>query len=992
MRRFFTNYVLVILGLGLTLNTLAQTSSTVSGSVKNAKSKEAVSAVSVTVKGGTTGTYTDDKGAFKLTTVQKLPFTLIISSVGFTNKEVVVKNNNQKVDVELDASFTLGDEVVVAASRVPERILESPVSIERIGTSAIRNTSAVNYYDMITNLKGVDVVNASMTFRSIGTRGFNVSGNTRLNQIVDGMDNQAPGLNFSVGNIIGLTELDVDNIELLPGASSALYGPGGMNGTVLINSKNAFKYQGLSFQIKQGMNHVDNYQRAGAAPFYDWSVRWAKKVNDRLAYKIGASYMQAQDWIANQDDDYSRAATVATPNGNVKFGNRFSDPNYDGVNYYGDETNLNMSSVAGSILATFPSAIVGAANAFLAGNMNAKLADLNTYLTAIGGGALVTGGASPFIFGASPSRNLYNNQYVSRTGYGEKDVIDPTTSNFKVSGSLNYKLNDKVEASISGNWGTGSTVYTGADRYSIKDFIMGQYKLELKAKNWYLRGYKTSENSGNSYVTTTTTRLFNEAWKGSSTWYQQYMAAYVMNSDAGLNTTAAHNASRLVADAGRPTGFVLYNPLFQKIAQTPISKGGGLFMDRTSVYTLEGQYNLTESLGLSKTGTDLLVGASYRQYGLNSQGTIFADTAGIIKIAETGAYAQLSQKLFGDLVKLTASGRYDKNENFAGHFTPRASAVVKLTKDHNLRLSYQSAYRFPTTQNQWINLKTSQGTLLGGLPALRDFYKFSTMPAYTLASVNKYGAAVAAAAATGNVPGIISAASLLQAQQFGEFKPESSTSFEVGYKGLFAKRLLVDIYAYWAKYKDFIGGVSVVQSSTTPGPLGPVGILGLNADGTVGNSALTRNVYSVSMNQTSDVTTNGWGASVEYLMAKNFSVSGNLYSDMIGPVETGFIPYFNTPKFRRNIALNNSGFGPKNLLGFNLTYRWIDAFHYEGTFAAGELPAYETFDAMLSMKLPKTKSLIKIGATNMFNRYYRTGFGNPQIGGLYYMSFGWNVF
>ncbi|MEI8099597.1 MAG: TonB-dependent receptor [Sediminibacterium sp.] len=992
MRRFFTNYVLVILGLGLTLNTLAQTSSTVSGSVKNAKSKEAVSAVSVTVKGGTTGTYTDDKGAFKLTTVQKLPFTLIISSVGFTNKEVVVKNNNQKVDVELDASFTLGDEVVVAASRVPERILESPVSIERIGTSAIRNTSAVNYYDMITNLKGVDVVNASMTFRSIGTRGFNVSGNTRLNQIVDGMDNQAPGLNFSVGNIIGLTELDVDNIELLPGASSALYGPGGMNGTVLINSKNAFKYQGLSFQIKQGMNHVDNYQRAGAAPFYDWSVRWAKKVNDRLAYKIGASYMQAQDWIANQDDDYSRAATVATPNGNVKFGNRFSDPNYDGVNYYGDETNLNMSSVAGSILATFPSAIVGAANAFLAGNMNAKLADLNTYLTAIGGGALVTGGASPFIFGASPSRNLYNNQYVSRTGYGEKDVIDPTTSNFKVSGSLNYKLNDKVEASISGNWGTGSTVYTGADRYSIKDFIMGQYKVELKAKNWYLRGYKTSENSGNSYVTTTTTRLFNEAWKGSSTWYQQYMAAYVMNSDAGLNTTAAHNASRLVADAGRPTGFVLYNPLFQKIAQTPISKGGGLFMDRTSVYTLEGQYNLTESLGLSKTGTDLLVGASYRQYGLNSQGTIFADTAGIIKIAETGAYAQLSQKLFGDLVKLTASGRYDKNENFAGHFTPRASAVVKLTKDHNLRLSYQSAYRFPTTQNQWINLKTSQGTLLGGLPALRDFYKFSTMPAYTLASVNKYGAAVAAAAATGNVPGIISAASLLQAQQFGEFKPESSTSFEVGYKGLFAKRLLVDIYAYWAKYKDFIGGVSVVQSSTTPGPLGPVGILGLNADGTVGNSALTRNVYSVSMNQTSDVTTNGWGASVEYLMAKNFSVSGNLYSDMIGPVETGFIPYFNTPKFRRNIALNNSGFGPKNLLGFNLTYRWIDAFHYEGTFAAGELPAYETFDAMLSMKLPKTKSLIKIGATNMFNRYYRTGFGNPQIGGLYYMSFGWNVF
>jgi outer membrane receptor for ferrienterochelin and colicin len=236
MRRFFTNCVLVILALGLSISSFAQNSTTVKGSVKNAKSKEAVSAVSVTVKGGTTGTFTDDKGNFKLTTVQKLPITVIISSVGYTNKEVVVKSAEQEVDVELEAAFTLGDEVVVAASRVPERILESPVSIERIGQSAIRQTPATNYYDMITNLKGVDVVAASLTFKSIGTRGFNSSGNTRLNQIVDGMDNQAPGLNFSVGNIIGLTELDVDNIELLPGASSALYGPGGMNGTVLILS------------------------------------------------------------------------------------------------------------------------------------------------------------------------------------------------------------------------------------------------------------------------------------------------------------------------------------------------------------------------------------------------------------------------------------------------------------------------------------------------------------------------------------------------------------------------------------------------------------------------------------------------------------------------------------------------------------------------------------------------------------------------------------
>ena len=183
---------------------------------------------------------------------------------------------NQKLDVAFKPASTLGQEIVVAASRVPERILESPVSIERVSAANIRNAPAANFYDVITTLKGVDVTTSSLTFKTPTTRGFGGSGNVRFNQLVDGMDNQAPGLNFSVGAIIGLNELDVDNIELLSGASSALYGPGGMNGTLLMTSKNPFKYQGLSFIIKQGMLHVDGKERP-VSPYYNWSLRWAKK-------------------------------------------------------------------------------------------------------------------------------------------------------------------------------------------------------------------------------------------------------------------------------------------------------------------------------------------------------------------------------------------------------------------------------------------------------------------------------------------------------------------------------------------------------------------------------------------------------------------------------------------------------------------------------------------------------------------------------------------
>lgn len=976
MKPVFKFVFLFVLGSFLVGSTAWAQSSVLSGTVKNSKSKEGLSAISVTVKGGTAGTYTDDRGNFKFSTVQKFPVTLVFSSIGFTSKEVVVNSASQNLDVELAASYALGEEVVVAASRVPERILESPVSIERIGTTAIRNTPAANYYDMLTNLKGVDVVAASLTFRSVGTRGFNSSGNIRLNQLIDGMDNQAPGLNFSVGSVIGLTELDVESMELLQGASSALYGSGGMNGTVLLNSKNPFKYQGFSFQIKQGVNHIDGYQRP-RSPYFDWSFRWAKKVSEKFAFKLSGQFLQAQDWLANQTNNYSRAASAAYPNGRVINGYRLNDPNYDGVNVYGDETTSALGAVRDGVFGALRNAfgvpafntLYAASNAFLNASPNATINDFNFWCTQNGLGQLVSTGASPFFYG--DNRKYFDGVNVSRTGYNENQIVDPTTLNVKMTGGLYYKLTANTEASFQAYWGTGNTVYTGSDRYSLVNLVMGQYKFELKNKNWFLRYYFTRENSGNSYNATITTRLFNEAWKPSTTWYQQYAASYAASRSFGANNFDAHNSARGFADQGRPTGFIGNNPLFQQVANTPISQGGGLFLDRSKLRVFEGQYNFSNDLGLNKTGTDFLIGFSSRQFLLDSKGTLFADTADRIKINEFGMYAQLSQKMFGDFLKVTASGRYDKNTNFEGRFTPRVSAVVKLATDHNLRFSYQQAYRFPTTQNQWINLLIGGGTrLMGGLPTLRDYYNFSGNPAYTVASVQAFGGSVLAGAPN---------PALLQQQVFPDFKPESMRSNEIGYKGLIANRLLIDAYYYWATYKDFISGVQVLQART-PG----------NAFDLLDPSK--RIGYSISTNTPGDVNTSGWGVSLDYLLGRNLTFTANLYSDKIGALPIGFVSYFNTPLYRTNIALNNTGFGKQNRWGYNVVYRWVDSFTYEGTFAVGDMPSYGTFDASVSYKLLASKSLIKLGGTNIFNRYYRTGFGNPQIGGLYYISFGWNVF
>lgn len=972
MKKFLSHFALLCLSALMVFSAQAQNAGTITGTVKNSSSSETLSAVTVSVKGSNAGTFTDDKGNFKLNIAQKAPFTLVFSSVGFASKEVIVQANTSKLAVSLDPSFVLGSEVVVAASRVAERILESPVSVERISSNSIKNSPAPSYYDLIGTLKGVDVITASLTFKSIGTRGFNSSGNNRLNQLIDGMDNQAPGLNFSVAAIVGLTELDVDNIELLPGASSALYGSGGMNGTVLINSKNPFKYQGLSFQIKQGLNHVDNYQRPQAA-YKDYTVRWADKIGDRLAYKVSAQYIEAQDWLANNNTNYSRS--TGSPNGQTISGFRSSDPNYDGVNIYGDETSVSLSNFSAQYKSALASSLGATNYATLYGyaGVATSLSAYNSFISANFG---------PYAAGILPyapilyydKKGFYGN--VSRTGYNEENVVNPVTKNTKITGSIHYKLNDKTEASFSAYTGSGNTVYTGSDRYSLKDLSMSQFKLEVKSKNWLLRSYKTFEDAGNSYNSTIAARLFNESMKPSAdltssatiaaSWYPQYFQAFTQALTSGLDFTSANNAARAFADKdARVIGNLWDNAKFNKIVNTPIgikNGNGAKFLDKSQLSVNEGQYNLTELLDLNKYEIDLLVGVTMKQYLLNSQGTLFADTAGKIKINETGAYAQLSKRFFGDILKLSFSGRYDKNTNFAGRFTPRASAVIKLAQDHNLRLSYQSAYRFPTTQNQWINLTVGAGTILmGGLPQLRDFYKFgpnnNTNKVYSLASVLKGAPAE---------------------QKFGEFKPESMSSFEIGYKALIAKKLLLDFYVYSGKYTNFISGVTVLQPNS-----GNIADLG---------SASTRTAYSVSANATAKVSTSGWGISGEYMFPRNFVLSSSIFTDEIGPLPAGFVSYFNTPTFRANFGFSNSGFLIKNRLGFSTSLHYQDGFNYEGTFGVGTLDGYSTVDGAITYKVPSIKSLIKIGGSNIFNRYYYTAFGSPKIGGLYYVSFAYNIF
>ncbi len=974
--------ILAILCFFCAITVFAQNTVTVTGKVSSHTNGESLSAVSVAVKGSNAGTYTDEKGNFRLVVNQPFPLVLLISSVGYAAKEVTVNSGTEAVTVTLEPSYVLGQDVVVAATRVAERILESPVTIERVSASTIRNSPAPSYYDAIGSLKGVDMTTSSFTFKTVSTRGFNGSGNLRFNQLVDGMDNQAPGLNFSVGSIIGLTDLDVDNMELLSGASSALYGPGGMNGTLLINSKNPFKYQGFSAQVKQGIMHIaDDYQKP--SPYYDIAFRWGKKVSDKFAFKIGAQFIKADDWRANDKRDLDRNNVLSK----VKPGNRQTDPNYDGVNVYGDEASAGIGAFAQAAGVQVRQAFAGSPQT--AGISSYIDAQLNAGRTAqqIARDPLLAGVASylPILIPTSsaannPYRGIFGSQSASRTGYDESDVVDYKAFNVRLSGGLYYKLSENTEASLTANWGTGTTVYTGADRYSLKNLKMGQYKLEFKGKNWFARAYTTQENSGDSYTATTAALAVNNTWRGNSDWFSNYTGVFsaaklgILPNAFGtpLPDAQANAAARQVAEMGMiAPGSAAFKHAFDSVINVPIGKGGAKFADKSALYHLEGQWNLTDYVKFA----EVLVGASYRRYVLNSKGTIFADTTGTIPISEYGGYVQVQKALLKDVLKLTGSVRYDKNENFKGRFTPRFTALVKIAKDQNIRLSYQTAYRFPSTQDQWINLKTPSARLIGGLPTFNTFFNFNGSPAYTAESIAAYRASFTASTPTGDP-------TLLKVGQFVPVKPESVQSFELGYKAVIAERLLIDAYGYYSRYKDFIGRVAVGRGeSANPDPRVAYRELA---------SPFTTTNYSFVNNVSTPVKAYGWGLGLEYKIYRGYTFTGNVYSDKLKDVPADVITFFNTPKVRFNLGLGNENVY-KNF-GFNVLLRWQDKMYWEGTFATGDVPAYTTIDAQISYKITSIKSMIKLGGTNISNKYYTSAFGNPQVGGLYYISFGYNVF
>lgn len=917
-----------ILSLFFCAISFAQTTTT--GLIKD-KDGMSLPGTNIAVVGENIGTISDADGKFILIANKQLPFEVEISSVGFISQKVRITRNNQVVNLTLLEEDNLLNEIIVSASRTPERIIESPVTVERMGLKEIRSTSSPSFYEGLENLKEVHFNTSSLSFKSINTRGFATVANTRFMQLVDGMDNSSPALNFVLGNLIGLSELDVASVELLPGASSALYGANAFNGILFMTSRSPFTSQGLSTYYKQGITSQD---AAGDNKYYDFGIRAAHAFTPHFAAKANFNYMQGTEWIANDD----RSMTAG--------GGRDTNQNYDGLNLYGDE--------------------------------------VTTFIPNVG--------------------------QVSRTGYREQDLSDNKVESVKADFSLHFRpWQNDFEIILQHKLGFGNTIYQGANRYYLKDFYMNQSKIEVKGKNFFVRGYVTGEDAGNSYDMRFAGWNVNRAAKSDKGWFTDYATAFLQSQiGLGFNANQASAFARNYADNNVTTieGIPLPNPLgltpngqarfmpgtpeFQNalsmVTANPDLREGAKFLDNSKIYHSDVNYNFKDIIKVA----EIQVGGSFRQYEMNSSGTIFTDYDGPIRYDEFGVYTQVQKKFMEDRLKFTGSVRYDKSQNFDGQFSPRVSFVYSAgaLKNHNFRASFQTGFRNPTTQDQYIGLDLGPFALIGSTQDNLDRY-VETLPisaagqavnggleTVTLSGNDAYNVPVYSVASVTKFLQTLNTADLT-VEKINLVKPEQVKAFEVGYKTILESGISVDMNVYYNIYNDFMSTSRVITpyyGTVTENP-------DFNDDVVKALQNSDRRVYQVYTNTSETVNSLGFGVGLSKKVYKDFEVGVNYnYAEFEfdQAKDPSFIAGFNTPKHRLKASLGNTAVF-KNF-GFNLNTRYNSEYLWQSSFADGMVAENIVFDAQINYAIPVIKSVLKVGATNLFGDDYLQVVGAGLIG------------
>lgn len=992
-----------------TQNTSAQSTS-ISGTVLDQITNDPLIGATVRIKGTTIGAVADLDGKFEIKTDAALPVTLEVSFVGYTTKEFVVNSYEEKLRFRLSTDDILMKEVEIVGERIDERQKQAALTVETMDVIAIKETPSGSFYEGLGNLKGVDLTSPSLAFKIINTRGFNSTSPVRSLQLIDGVDNQSPGLNFSLGNFLGASDLDVMRVDLIAGASSAFYGPGAFNGVVSMTTKSPFLFKGLTAEMKVGERNL-----------YQIGVRWAdviknKEGEDKFGYKINVLYMQANDWEATNMAPVEGLPVDANNPGGYDAVNRYGDEDLAGGNNFSQTINQRLNSPGLGIF-------------YRTGYLEEDLMDYSTdnLKTNLG-----------LYYKTTPETELsYNFNFSTGSTVYQGDNRYRLQDVLFFQNRLEWKKDDKFfirayathedagntydavatafimqnDAKNNTNWNTGYSQYwnqtirpiiQNSEGYqqlqsefpqpNISDFIAGigtEYENFTEAQaafasaqqQWSTAFVEVVEDWLESGVTFDDVPIWDEQTGSFTTGTTDLWGLHELSARAAAdnNTSLSTQTPRL--EPGTPE----FEAKFRDVTGRTFTEGGSRFYDKSALYHVHGEYKFKPVWG------DIIVGANGRLYTPDTRGTIFSDTLQYTREVidgqtvvtdssyrritnyEFGAYIGYENKFAEDKLKLNLSGRLDKNQNFNYVFSPAASLVYTPDINHNVRFSFSSAVRNPTLADQYLFYDVGRAILLGNLDGYQN-----------LVTVESFGEYI-------NTPSLAEGLSKLEYFDVDPVKPEQVRTVELGYRATLFERFYVDLGYYYSWYTDFIGFILGVDLEVNPLSGAPTNV----------------QAYRISTNSQDLVTTQGFNGGVNYYF-KQYTLSFNYSFNRLDmrDSEDPIIPAFNTPEHKFNLGLAGRDFTMFGLpnWGFSMNYKWIDGFVFEGSPQfTGTIDSYDLFDAAISLRIPRWKSTFKLGGSNLFgvsplfdgrgdalNRMFNNDvlqvYGGPFVGRLAYFS------
>jgi len=665
-----------------------------------------------------------------------------------------------------------------------------------------------------------------------------------------------------------------------------------------------------------------NDPESPAKLFSETSLRIAQKISSHFAYKVNFTYTKGYDWIANNQTDLNASA-----NRGVGISGGIDNPAFDPVNGYGNESsNRRRITLAGR-------------------------------------------------------------QYqVSRTGYDEKDMTDYDIKNIKADIGLHYKLSDKTVLSYTYRIADINNVYQRANRFALKDYVLQQHAVELKNDIFQARAFITTENTGKSYNLRSAAENQDRRFKSDNQWYTDYTSAFnAAIAQTGNTPAQALARARTVADQGRlQPGTPAFQNSLNDLADINNWDEGAALRVKDNLVHAEAQADISKAIGgnfREKTGLDLSAGVDYQAYIIHPDGNYFINPAAgktfdTFTYGKTGAFLQAGKSLLKDMLSVTATLRADKNDYFEAKLNPRFTAVVTPDQDQSVRISYQSGSRFPSIFEAFSNVNSGGVKRVGGLKVMSDGV-FEN--AYLRSSVDQFQAAV-----TNDFNNGVSTADAIERQKglliknyYTYLKPEHINSLEIGYKRLFLDRTLkVDADFYYNKYNNFIAQVEMnVPNTSSPDSI-PAAL----------NDRNKQSRYRLYTNSRSVVYNVGGSLGLSYLFLGKYTLGGNVSYAKLSRTENndGFEDGFNTPEWITNVSF--AGDHVYKSLSFMMMYKHQSSYYWQSFLVNGQVKSYGNVDAQVSYDLMKDKLGIKVGATNVLNKYYYSYLGGPSVGGMYYTT------